>query len=79
MQKHPHEIIMNQKFDINSKLLMLLTQLILYYRINCNTKAIIVILSHKKIVNTYSALIDNYEKISFVLVMYVLLSQFAFF
>ena len=57
---------------------MLLTQLVLHYQIKCNTNATIVILRHNKS-QTYSALIDNYEKVSFVLVMYVLPDQVAFF
>ena len=59
---------------------MLLNQLVLQYQIKCNTNATIVILSQRKIVkNTYGALINNYGKVSLVLVMYVLLNQVAFF
>ena len=43
------------------------------YQINCNTKATIVILSHKEIVKTH------YEKVSFKLAMYALLNQAACF
>ena len=53
MQNHPHLIILNQKISTNTKALILLTQLVLQYQINCNTKATIIILSHKKTVKTY--------------------------
>ena len=59
---------------------MLLTQLVLQYQINCNPNTNIVTLSHKKNRKiTYSALIGDYEKVSFVLGMYVLLNQVALF
>ena len=59
---------------------MLLTQLVLLYQINGHINATVAILRHKKNrKNTYGALIDNYEKVSFVLVMHVLLNQFALF
>ena len=35
---------------------MLLTQLVLYYQINCNTNAIILLPSNKKIVKSYMVL-----------------------
>ena len=35
--------------------------------------------SQKNCKNTYGALIYNYEKVSFILVIYVLLNQVAFF
>ena len=73
MQNQPHS-----KINTNTKSPMLLTQLVLQYQIKCNTNGTIVILRHNKS-QTYSALIDNYEKISFVLVMYVLLNHSGFF
>ena len=74
MQNHQHLIILNQKINTNTKSHILVTQ------INYNTNATIVNLSHKKNhKNTCVALIDNYEKVSFVLVMHALLNQAAFF
>ena len=57
--------------NTNTKSPMLLTQLVLLHQINCKTNATIVILSPKNRKNTSGALIDNYEKVSFVLVMYL--------
>ena len=54
---------------------MLLTQLVLQYQIKCNTNANPESQENHK--NTYGALINNYEKVSLVLVMYVLLNQVA--
>ena len=59
---------------------MLLTQLLLWYQINCNNNTIIVILSHKKNRKIkYGALIGNYGEASYLLGMYELLNQVAFF
>ena len=56
---------------------MLLTHLVLQYQIKCNTNANPESQENHK--NTYGALTNNYEKVSLVLVMYVLLNQVAFF
>ena len=53
MQNHPHLIILNQKIDTNTKLPILLTQLVLQHQFNCNANATIIILSHKVIVKTH--------------------------
>ena len=39
MKNHPQLIILNQKINSNTKSLMLLTQLVLQYQINCNPDA----------------------------------------
>ena len=77
---HPHFKILHLKINTNTKSPVLLTQLVLQCQTNCNTNTIIVILSHKKNREiTYRALFGNYSKVSFVLGMYVLLNQVAFF
>ena len=76
IQNHPHLRILTQKMNTNTKSPMLLTQLVLWYQINCNTNAVIVILSHKKIVKSHMVL---WLATILVLGMYVLLNQVAFF
>ena len=80
IQNHPHVRILDLKINTNTKSPVLLTQLVLQCQTNCNTNTIIVILSHKKNREiTYRALFGNYWKVFFVLGMYVLLNQVAFF
>ena len=66
MKNHPHLIILNQKTNTDTQSIMTLTLL-------CNPE------SQKNRKNTYGALIHNYQKVSFVLAMYVLPNQVAFF
>ena len=80
MQNHLHLIILNQEINTNTKSLIQnhyyitnSTSTVLPKRNYNNRK------SQKDRNSTYDTLVDNYEKLSFVLVMYALLNQVAFF
>ena len=77
MKNHPHLIVLNQKVNTDTKSPTNSTSAVIpnqLYHLRNNSNP-----DPQKPVKTYVALIDNYEKVSFVSVMYVLPNPVAFF